>query len=95
MGLASYWIRVAEAIGPEAFLQMWRILDGENALQSDRGDLEIRLRPYRSYLRFQRNRYIEALCARGLNVRQIQEQVRLELCEDISIRHISRIATGA
>lgn len=94
MGLPAYWLRVAEAIGAEAFLQMWRILDAEPSIQGERSDLEMRLRPYRSYLRYQRNRYIEALCAAGLSVNEIQERVQADLCERISLRHISRIATG-
>lgn len=95
MGLQARWIRIAEAIGVDAFLAMWRILDADPSVRTDKGDLEVTLRPYSSYLRFQRNRYIESLVGQGLGPREIQEAVKRELCEVISLRHISRLAGGA
>lgn len=95
MGLPARWIRIAETIGIDDFLAMWRILDSDQSIRSEKGDLETTLRPYSSYLRFQRNRYIEALVQQGLGVREIQAAVREQLCEVISLRHISRIKSGS
>lgn len=94
MGLAAHWIKVAEHIGFDAFDRLWRILDGDPALDSGRGYLELRLRPYHSYLRYQRNRYIEELVGRGLTPKEIMGMIRSNLGEVVSIRHISRIAKG-
>ncbi len=96
MGLAAVWIRVAETIGFDAFIAAWRIFDAEASVRSNRTEmLQPLLRPYRSYLRFQRNRYIEALCAGGMQPKEIQEAVKRDLCEKVSLRHISRIARGS
>lgn len=95
MGLPRLWLRVAELIGVEAFLTMWRTLDADPAAHGDRGDLEVRLRPFRSYLRYQRNRYIEALAGANLDVKEIRARVEAELGESISPRHIARIGQRA
>lgn len=95
MGLAAPWLRVAEVIGVDAFLAMWRLVDAEPAFAGDgSGMLDLRIRPYRSYLRFQRNRYIETLHAQGKTLEEIRELVRLDLCERISLRHIRRLVSG-
>ncbi len=93
MGLPSVWLRVAETIGVDAFLATWFILDAEPSFQEQAPGEPIRiaLRRFSSWLRFQRNRYIEALAAAGANPREIQERLQKELCEKVSIRHISRI----
>lgn len=96
MGLPAVWIRIAETIGFDPFLAAWRILDAEASVRSNKTEMiQPLLRPFRSYLRFQRNRYIEALAGRGLQPLEIQEAIKRDLCERISIRHVSRIARGA
>ncbi len=94
MGLQLYWIHVAEVFGFERFLMLWRIFDAEPSLRTNKGDLLIGMRPFRSYLRFQRNRTIETMAGAGMTVKEIQQHLRLVLCEKISRRHILRIATG-
>jgi len=94
MGLSAPLMRAAAAIGVDAFLILWRILDSDPSLHTEKGDIELHLRPFRSYLRYQRNRYIEALVEQGFSVTEIRDKVRRMLCERISLRHISRIATG-
>jgi hypothetical protein len=94
MGLPAVWLRVAEEIGPEKFDALWRILDAEPSIRREDGAIEARLRPYNSYLRYQRNRFIEDLHRSGLALREIQAIVLDRLCEKVSLRHISRLATG-
>jgi hypothetical protein len=94
MGMPAQWGKVAEENGFEAFERMWRILDREPFLDSGRGYIELRLRPYQSYLRYQRNRHIEELVRQGLTPRKIMDQIKSALGEVVSIRHISRIARG-
>ncbi len=93
MDMPPYWLNVAAAIGVDAFLTMWRLLDSEQALWRDvpGGGLLVPLRRYRSYLRFQRNRYVEELNAMGLTVEQIREQVSKNIGEQLSKRHLKRL----
>lgn len=94
MGLPRVWLRVAEAIGTDAFLATWRILDADPSAWHNETILRIRLRPYRSYLRYQRNRYIEALTAQGLKPDEIQRRLQRQLGETVSHRHITRLGKG-
>jgi hypothetical protein len=94
MGIQRVWLEVAEAIGVDAFLTVWRILDAEPASHHKEGRLQLNLKLYRSYLRFQRNRYIEALARKGLKPLEIQWHLNRQLRESVSLRHISRIADG-
>jgi hypothetical protein len=94
MGLPAGQLRIAEEIGHDAFIAMWRVADNEPSFRTEKGDLEIRMRPYRSYLRFQRNRYIETLHGQGKTLDEIRELVHEHLCERISARHIRRLVSG-
>jgi hypothetical protein len=94
MGLPRVWLRVAEAIGIDAFLATWRILDADPSTWHNETILRVRLRPYRSYLRYQRNRYIEALTAQGLKPEEIQRRLQRQLGESVSHRHITRLGKG-
>jgi len=91
MGMPSTWLKIAEAIGSQNFLVMWRLLDEEPAFRAQDGGLECSIRSFRSYLRFQRNRYIEELAVIGWDRAQIQAEIERQLCEKLSINHISRL----
>jgi hypothetical protein len=91
IGLSSTWLRVAEGIGVDAFLALWRILESDDRVDRDRGMLQIGLRSYASYLRYKRNRYIAALKAAGVDHREIQNRLSKQLHENLSLRHISRL----
>lgn len=90
MGLTRPWLRIAEAIGVDHFHTVWKILDAEFPEEVSGKGLRIWMRSYRSYLRYQRNRFIEALFAEGKSVTEIRAMVREVLCEKVSPRHISR-----
>ena len=92
MGLPRWFLRAAEELGTDAALAFWRILDGDPGNWHNDTTLRVRLRPYRSYLRFQRNRFIEALAAQGLRPDEIRVRLRRQLGEDVSHRHITRLA---
>lgn len=91
MGMPRTWLLVAEAIGIDAFLAMWRILDADESLHED-NMVKAHLRPYRSYLRFQRNRYIETLAALKVPCAMIRDMLKRQLGEEISERHIFNLA---
>lgn len=92
MGLPQVWLDVARAIGYDNFHTMWRLLDGAVELRSDSDSMiEVQMRRYRSFLRFQRNRFIEAL-APFTDDLEIQARVGSELGENLSLDHINRLA---
>lgn len=91
MGLTRVWLRVAEEIGVDRFHQVWKILDEEFPEEVPGQGIRVWIRRYHSYLRYQRNRFIEALFAEGRTEAEIQARVREDLCEEISPRHISRL----
>ena len=91
MGLQRVWLDVAAEIGVDALLKLWRILDADQGSIGDDGRLLVPLRSYSTFLRFQRNRYIETLNALGKSPREIRDLLKSQLCEMISIRHISRL----
>lgn len=100
MGLPDYWLQVADYLGFDAFLGMWRILDGNrNSIpasnRSGGNSMAPTLRTYNNYLRFQKNRFIETLAAQGVEPREIQRRVASQLCETISLVHIRRLTQKA
>ena len=93
MGMPDWFLEIADAIGFDHTLAMWRILDAQRELQSDDGlMINLQLRPFASYQRYQRNRFIESLGALGMPVAEIRLKVKRELGEDLSLRHILRLA---
>lgn len=96
MGLPEYWLQVAEYLGIDAFLGMWRILDANrHQMPQTKGNagnsMAPHLRPYAGYLRFQKNRFVENLATQGVPAKEIQSRVQSQLCENISLTHISRL----
>ena len=93
MGLPQVWLLVAHELGYDAFLRLWRTLDAAVELRSDTESMiEVQLRRYSSFQRFQRNRYIETLVDQGLNNRQIRARVKVDIGEELSPKHIERLA---
>lgn len=92
MGLPKVWLEIAHDLGYEAFMRMWRRLDAAVELRSEAESMiEVQLRRYSSFQRYQRNRFIEALADMGLTGRQIRERVSADIGENLSISHIRRI----
>lgn len=91
MGLQRIWLVIAEEIGVDNFMRAWYILDSDIGSHADDGRLLIPIRRFRTYVRYQRNRYIEALIDLGFTPRQIKDRVERQLCEKLSIRNILRI----
>lgn len=93
MGLPNVWLEVARAIGYEKFMEMWAILDRSVQLRSEAESMiEVQLRRLSSFHRYQRNRFIEALVASGLDDKTIRATVSAQLGEKLSLSHISRLA---
>ena len=97
MGLPNIWLRVARAIGFENFMQFWRIVDTaaehrEMRLSDNESMIEVQMRRYASFRRYQRNRFIETLAAGGHSATEIQQAVKGQLGESLSRNHIVRLA---
>lgn len=75
MELPQYWLDVAALLGVDRFLELWRQLDAAESVPREGSTLELRMRPYRSYLREQRNRFVQQLVASGCSPEQICQRV--------------------
>lgn len=86
---------VAETVGFDAWLEVWRRLSAAEFngwVRRDTGGTRMpMLRSYESYLRFQRNRYIEALAARGMSVSEVARAVARNLHERLDESHVAKI----
>jgi hypothetical protein len=94
IGLTSTWLAVADLLGYDAFVGLWRLLSSDQNLRNDDNQIELRLRPFSAYERYQRNRYIDTLVASGIKPSQIHQMVRQQLGEKLSYRHIKRLAAA-
>lgn len=97
IGLPRMWLVVAETVGVDAFLDVWRRLTDagcESGYARETGGVKMpSLRSYDAYLRYQRNRYIEALAARGLNPAEVRQAVARNLREPLDEKHVFKIMT--
>ena len=94
IGLGKKWLVIAEAIGFDAFMAMWRILDAdeyEDSMVSSEG-IRVRVPLFRRYLKFQRNRYILFCVSQGeKSAANLQKEIKKQLGESLSITHILRL----
>lgn len=87
--LGDTWIGVAEIIGFDQFIAVWRLLTSSNAWL-DEGH-RVYLPSFRKYLRLQRNLLIEALLSDGQTSADIRAHVKRTLGEDIDLPHFRKI----
>ena len=87
MGLNRHWITLAEQLGFDAFMVVWDTL----AEMPTRGT-QLVLVPKKSlYLRYQRNRLIQALADAGKKSPEIHQELKQITGHKVSRRHIDRI----
>lgn len=92
IGVLPEWVRAAEEVGVDAVLTIWRIMDASpSALAHGGASLRVSLPLYRTFLRYQRNRYIETLRDGGLSPHQIRTRLQRQFGERLSLSHIRRI----
>jgi hypothetical protein len=97
MGMAQVWVNIARQIGYDNFITLWRLLDAaaerrEMRLSENESMIEVNLRRFASFRRYQRNRFIETLALMGLPNGEIQAAVRGQLGENLTRNHIVRLA---
>ena len=61
IGLNPTLLKVAATIGVDNFLKMWEILDNDEHLRTDWGGIMVKIRAFKSYRRYLRNRHIVML----------------------------------
>lgn len=88
MGLHIAWIRVAEEIGFDNFLKMWRVIDGEEKFQDERYGLLMSLRRYNSYKRHQRYIYIMNCYKSGHDYEKIAKKINSAFCEKVAKSYV-------
>ena len=94
-GLNSRWMIVASVIGFDEFMALWQVLDEiERARRAREKSVTIRFRlpRFKHYLRHQRNLWLHHLATeQNLTLKAIQNMLKRETGEELSIFHIKRI----
>lgn len=93
IGLNKTLLEIADAIGVDNFLTMWEMLDSENQLRTDSGGLAIKIRSFRSYKRYLRNRHLFLMHqnCQASGMKKLSARARESLGESIDPSHIYRI----
>lgn len=89
IGMHLRWITLAQRIGMDAFLEMWRAVDEDETRTGT--SILISIPRLSRFTRFQRNQFIMALACDGFDHEAIRRQVWQVLHEEISLRHIARV----
>jgi len=87
VGLGADFLALAEDIGVDAFLTVWRFMSARRDVYR-----KVTMPDYGSYERFQRNCYIRSLASEGHDVKEIRKIVSKVLGEHLSERTICRAA---
>ena len=91
IGVGRLWLGVAEMIGTEAFVELWKYLDSSEHGTEHNGQTRVTVPRFSSLLRFQRNQYIKTLDADGVAPREIQERLKAEHGINLNIRTVRRV----
>lgn len=91
MGIGLYWLAVAESIGVDNFLTVWKVL---NSAAESTGRREMYVPNFSTYTAYQRNRFIQSMSASGMPAKAIRTEVSRQLRETLTVRHILRVIAG-
>ncbi len=87
--LGDAWLAVAELIGFDRFIAVWRLLTSSDAWLDERN--RISLPSFKQYLRLQRNLLIKSLLDDGHSTAEIRARVKSALGEDMDLSHLLKI----
>lgn len=73
MGVRPLWVKVADRVGFEAFIEVWRTLSDNQELLDERN--RITVPTFLTYHWFQRNQVIRSLAGEGLRPSEISERM--------------------
>jgi len=88
-GLPRIWVEIAELVGYEQFIGLWRILTDADEYHDNAG--RVRLPSMGPYYRHLRNEWIRSLLAEGAEPVEIQCLMRRQMGHTLSISSIQRI----
>lgn len=88
LGLPSFWLAIAEKMGPAKFIGMWKNLSGADELTPFTPPY---LPKYRKFRQYKRDVYIGLLYAHGMGSKEITRKINEDLGEVISVRQTDRI----
>lgn len=92
-GVGRVWLTVADAIGYEAFLVVWRTLAAQPEVADERH--RVYVPRWHSFLRYQRNLLVRTLARSGATPEEIQAAVAKEVGEMMSRTHVCRLVKAA
>ncbi|WP_267391300.1 hypothetical protein [Snodgrassella sp. B3088] len=92
IGLNATLQKIAATIGVDNFLKMWAILDNDESTHSDSGALNLHIRSFSAWTRYERNRLIKFLAGQGLSNREIAKVVADQFNERLDLSYISRLS---
>ena len=92
IGLRSHWIALAELAGYDNFIAWWRLVSRDESMRNGSNQVELTLRPFASYEKYQRNRYIDTLVMAGLKPKVIQELIQKELKEKLTLVQVRKMS---
>lgn len=92
MKMPQVFIRIAEQIGVDALMVLWRELDNSPEVsRASNGMILLRLRPFNSWQRHMRDQHIRMLGASGRTPAQIQQALMEHYKIKLTTGRISRI----
>lgn len=92
-GVGRVWLTVADAIGYETFLVVWRTLAAQPEVADERH--RVYVPRWHSFLRYQRNLLVRAMARAGATPEEIQAAVAREIGEMMSRTHVCRLVKAA
>lgn len=93
MGIGRAWLNVAQEIGFDAFLTVWRVLATDDSVRDERNRVYVPL--FNTFMRYQRNQYIRTLADAGLTPDEISDRLSRAGCEPLTPKHIGKLLSRA
>lgn len=95
IGLPAAMMALAEHLGFDAFMDVWRLLSSRPELRNDSNQIELCVRPIHRWETYQRNRYIETLVKAGVKPSELRQHLQEKLGESIGERQALRLVSQA
>ena len=95
MRLPADWVMVAETVGFDTFLALWRRISADVSLLHDGGQRMPKLRSYEAWTRRERDRYIMELARQGKNPAEVTRAVARNWREHLDPKHVAKIMRSA
>ena len=85
IGLSGKWLDIVALVGPEKWIELWKILDRENINQpaAMRDAQRLRVPAFSKYIKFVRNCYIEDLTRQGHDAAGIHKILGKEFPDEV------------